>query len=241
MNFNSFVPLIYRLSVVKCLLNRAIRLCSSWNLLHLEISCIKSMLMRNSFPSWILDRIIKQSVSNYMNPVAKFGPHKERLYVGLRFLGKSTDGLRRSIKTICKKFIPNKDVIIYYKAGCRVSHCFNIKDTTPFEMRSGVVYEYKCVACHCNYIGQSSRHLRHRIAEHQGVSHLTGRVRRSQFHSSIRDHCFSCKGATYSTSNFKVLTTGRSEHELLIKERLLIDQLTPALNGNVGSRTLLLY
>ena len=198
------------------------------------------MLLRNAYPSWLLDRIIRNSVSNFVNPNVKFGPHKDRLYIGLPFLGKSTDGLRRSIKAICKQFIPNKDVIIYFKPGRRVANFFRLKDVTPLELRSCVVYEYTCAECHSSYIGQTSRHLRHRIAEHKGVSHLTDRVMKSQSHSSIRDHCLHCNGADCSLRNFKILATGSTDLELLVKERLFINQRKPALNGNSGSFELLL-
>ena len=198
------------------------------------------MLLRNAYPSWLLDRIIKDSVDSYINPNVKFGPHKERLYIGMPFLGKYTDGLRKSIKQICKQFISHKEVIIYFKPGRRVSNFFRVKDITPFEMRSSVVYEYTCAGCHSSYIGQTSRHLRHRIAEHRGVSHLTGNVMKSQAHSSIRDHCLLCKDADCSPRNFKILATGSTDLELLVKERLLINQRKPVLNGNSGAFELLL-
>jgi len=240
MNFNSFVPLMYRLSVFKCLVSRAFQLCSTWALFHLEIDSVRSMLLRNAYPSWLLDRIIKNSLSNFLNPNVKFGPNKERLYIGMPFLGKHTDSLRKTIKEICKQFIPHKDVIIYFKPGLRVSNFFRVKDVTPLELRSSVVYEFVCAGCQSCYIGKTNRHLRHRIAEHEGVSHLTGRVMKSQSHSSIRDHSSLCSGCNCSTRNFKILTTGKSDLELLIKERLLINHRKPSLNGNSGSFELLL-
>ena len=103
MNFNSFTPIAYRLSVLKGLLYRAFRLCSNWDLIHREINVIRSMLLRNAFPGWLLDRVIKQSVSNFINPRVKFGCRKEPIYIGLPFLGKSTDVLRASIVRICKQ------------------------------------------------------------------------------------------------------------------------------------------
>src|SRR6201995_4409815 len=132
-NFNSFVPLMYCLSVFKCLVSRAIQLCSTWSLFHVEIDSVRSMLLRNAYPSWLLDRIVKNSVSSSLNPNVKFGPQKERLYIGLPFLGKSTDSLRKSIKEICKQFIPHKDIVIYFKPGrgfptssvLRTSHLMN--------------------------------------------------------------------------------------------------------------------
>ena len=239
-NYNSFTPLIYRLSVFKCLIYRAYHLCSSWSLFHVEISNIRSMLLRNAYPSWVLDRIIKRSVAKFVLPDVKFGPNKERLYIGLPFLGSLTDQVRRSIKQINKQFMPHKDVIVYFKPGRQVSNFFHVKDSTPFELRSHVVYQYTCAGCNSSYIGQTARHLRHRIAEHTGTSHLTCKVMKSRFHSNIRDHCSQCTGSECSARNFKILARGSTELELLIKERLLINRVKPELNGNCGSFELLL-
>ena len=230
----------YRLSVLKGLLYRAFRLCSNWDLIHREINVIRSMLLRNAFPGWLLDRVIKQSVSNFVNPSVKFGCRKEPIYIGLPFLGKSTDVLRASIVRICKQLIPHKDVIFYCIPGRRVSTFFRIIDVTPHELRSRVVYEYTCPGCHSRYIGQTIRHLRHRVAEHAGISHLTGKPIKPVGHSSIRDHCQQCRGSNCTPQDFKILATGGNSLELLIKERLLIDEKKPLLNGNVGSFELLL-
>lgn len=132
------------------------------------------------------------------------------------------------------------DVIIYFKPGKRISNFFQVKDTTPVPLRSHVVYEFTCAGCHASYIGQTSRHLRHRVAEHQGVSHLTGRPVKSLCHSSIRDHCSHCHNSDISAQHFKILAGGSSEVELLVKERLLINNRKPLLNGNAGTFELLL-
>lgn len=239
-NYNSFTPLLYRLSVFKCLIYRAFQLCSNWSQIHDEISYLKSLLLRNAYPLWILDSIVKRSINNFLNSRRQFGPNKERIYVGLPFRGKSTENLRRAIKQIAKQFLPNKDVIIYFKPGKRISNFFHLKDATPFDLQSHVVYEYTCAICHYSYIGQTMRHIRHRIAEHAGVSHLTGATVKNQVHSSIRDHCNHCQGSNCSSRNFKILARGSNELELLIKERLLIQRRKPKINSNVGSFNLLL-
>src|ERR1700761_5187943 len=115
--------------------------------------------------TWLLDRIIKNSVSYFINSNVKLGPQKDRLNISMPFLGKSIDSVRKSIKEICKQFIPHKDVII--KPGRKVSNSFGVKNSTPFQMLSHVVYEYTCAECQPSYIGQTSRHLRDRLAEHR--------------------------------------------------------------------------
>ena len=208
---------------------------------HSEIQHLRKILLRNLFPSWLIDRVVKASINKFINPQIKYGPVKERIYIGLPFLGNQTDGIRRKIKLIFKTFIPHKDVFIYFKSGLRIKNFFKIKDVTPFCLRSRVVYQFTCANCQAGYIGQTSRHICHRIAEHKGVSHLTGKVMRNKVHSNIRDHLKVCPGSSITAENFRVLATGSSEQELLIKERLLIGRLCPSLNGTVGSTELLLY
>ena len=59
---------------------------------------MKSLLLRNAYPSWILDRIIKRSIDSFRNPCVQFRLNKELVYVRLPFLGKFTGNLRRAIK-----------------------------------------------------------------------------------------------------------------------------------------------
>src|ERR1700761_7883998 len=98
---------MYRLSVFKCLLSRAFLLCSTWNFFYDEINCMRSILLRNAYPSWLLDSIIKNSVSHFINPNVKLGPQKDRLYIGMPFLG--------NLLTVCvgqlKKFVRNSFLI----------------------------------------------------------------------------------------------------------------------------------
>ena len=167
------------------------------------------------------------------------GPQKERIFLGIPFIGQHAEETRRKILQICMKFIPHKDFYIYFKPSNRVGNFFQSKDSTPL-LRSYVIYEYKCAICHAGYIGQTTRHLRHRIAEHQGVSHLTLKEVKNKVHSNIRDHLNSCQTSNISLNNFRVVATGHSELDLLIKERLLIEKFRPDLNGNIGSFDLLL-
>src|SRR5215467_10033720 len=92
-----------------------------------------------------------------------------------------------------------------------------------------IVYQFTCAGCQSSYIGQTTRHLQHRIAEHAGISHLTGKPVKPVGHSSIRDHCQQCPGSNCTSRNFKILATGISDLELLVKERLLIEQKKPLL------------
>ena len=239
-NFNSFTPFSYRISVLKCLLHRAFHICSTWTSFHLEVDFIRNLLLRNCFPSWVIDRVIKSSISRFVEPKTVCGPKKDRIYLGIPYLGKVSDEFRRTIRRINRDYIPHKDIIVYFKQGMRLSNFFRTKDVTPFALQSHVVYNFTCAGCNASYIGQTARHMRHRIAEHSGTSHLTGKIMKLQYHSNIRDHCSSCPGSECSPLHFNILARGSSDFELLVKERLLIHLLKPSINGNSGAFELLL-
>jgi hypothetical protein len=50
----------------------------------------------------------------------------------------------------------------------RLSNFFPFKDRIPCELRSHVVYLYKCQCCGALYVGQTRRHIHTRISEHMG-------------------------------------------------------------------------
>ena len=84
------------------------------------------------------------------------------------------------------------------------------------------------------YTGKTKRRLHDRKTEH--FKALT-----SNSHSSaIADH-MTQTGHKIKWDHFDILATGQSDMHCKIKETLLIRDLKPALNENVGSEKLLLY
>ena len=114
------------------------------------------------------------------------------------------------------------------------------KDRIPIALRSHVVYQFTCQCCSALYVGQTRRHIHTRISEHIGVSPLTGKERSISTMSSILAHKHMHKHPV-STSDFKILSSGTSEWDLLIRESLLISQLNPVLNANIRSSPLELF
>ena len=105
---------------------------------------------------------------------------------------------------------------------------------------ANVVYQFTCQCCSALYVGQTRRHIHTRISEHMGVSPLTGKERSISTMSSILAHKHMHKHPV-SASDFKILSSGTSEWDLLIRESLLISQLNPVLNANIRSTPLELF
>ena len=107
------------------------------------------------------------------------------------------------------------------------------KDRLSRSLRSKVVYKASCWDCDDCYIGKTKRRLHFRKTEH--FKALT-----SNSHSSAIAAHMTQTGHRIKWDHFDILATGQFDIHCKIRETLLIRNLKPALNENVGSEKLLL-
>ena len=100
--------------------------------------------------------------------------------------------------------------------------------------RSKVVYRANCWDCDSFYVGKTKRQLHVRKTEHFKA------FSQGCHASALADHVIST-GPNIEWDHFDILTTGKSDLQCKIKETLLISELKPSLNENVGSEKLFLY
>ena len=100
--------------------------------------------------------------------------------------------------------------------------------STLRSLSTSVIYKYSCALCASEYIGSTSRTLKTRIAEHEGVSFRTGVPLSKPPHSSIRDHAEQCSGHV-SKDSFSILSSSNSS-DLRLLESIYIHKLKPKLN-----------
>jgi len=67
LKFNSLVPNRYKRNLVNCLLLRAYKISSSYQIIHNEFQIIKSMLMNNGYPVQFVDSCIKDFLNKCYN------------------------------------------------------------------------------------------------------------------------------------------------------------------------------
>ena len=63
----------------------------------------------------------------------------------------------------------------------RLRNDFSSKNFVPKTLRSSLIYKFLCRSCTVSYIGNTYRHLKERVLEHQGVSPRTGKVVHEDF------------------------------------------------------------
>ena len=108
------------------------------------------------------------------------------------------------------------------------------KDRLNRSLKSKVVYKASCWDCDDFYIGKTKRRLHDRETEHFRA------LTKSCQASAVADHITST-GHNIKWDHFEILANGLSDIHCRIKESLLIKDLKPPLNENVGSEKHFLY
>ena len=62
LHFKSFTLFSSKLSLIKYLIDRSFKICNNWNSFHndIEIENIKSNLIKNAYPTFLIDKLIKK-------------------------------------------------------------------------------------------------------------------------------------------------------------------------------------
>ena len=60
LNFKSFTSFSYKISLIKCLIDRSFKIYNNWNSFHNVIENIKSNLIKNACPAILINKIIKK-------------------------------------------------------------------------------------------------------------------------------------------------------------------------------------
>ena len=108
------------------------------------------------------------------------------------------------------------------------------KDRYNRSQKSKIVYKASYWDCDAFYIGKTKRRLHDRKTEHFKDLTQIGHA------SAVAEHSIST-GHNIKWDHFEILASGQCDLQFKIKETLLIRDLKPALNENVGSENLLLY
>ena len=117
---------------------------------------------------------------------------------------------------------------------------FRFNYRVPYNLVSGVVYEYTQSKCNSSYYSGIQRHLKFRSCEHIRISLFTFRETKPSKESSIRDHLLQPDN-NLLFNEFTILGHGNKNNILEIKENLLIKRYQPLLSKSISSPMLDLF
>ena len=101
-NFDSFTSRFYKISLTKCLIDRAYKINNTWASFDNHVIKIKETLKRNSFPPFLIDGIIKSYLNKvHSNSDQSYPESDKTLFVNLHTLEKIQSKFRKS----CQKSV----------------------------------------------------------------------------------------------------------------------------------------
>ena len=56
LNFKNFPSFSYKICLIKCLIDRSFKICNNWNSFHNDMENIKSSLIKNAYPPFLIDK-----------------------------------------------------------------------------------------------------------------------------------------------------------------------------------------
>ena len=165
-NFTSFTNYIYKIGLVRTLVDRAFKINNSEELLDRDLGKISETLQKNMFPRRVVENIInKKKLDNFQVQTDESGKQQIR-YFKFPFIGVFSKLAKNKIHSLIKSFcLPETNARLIFTT-CKVGQYFSQKDAIPLELRSWVVYKFVCASCNASYIGQTTRHLSTRVNEH---------------------------------------------------------------------------
>ena len=235
LNWMSLTAKSYKIGLIKCLLNRAWKICSNYELFHLEVLKTKAILRKNEYPCSVIDKEIKKFMNRkYPDASAKVGPaedsnlNKNKIYLVLPYFNNKMDDFSKRLTDLVFKYYPSLDFRLMFSCPASLSNRFSFKDKTPVLLQSLVVYRIGCQDCKDFYIGKTARCLIRRIAEHKNG------IGKGDYQSALYKHALENKH-TIDYEGIEILDKANSDHKLLLKEMLYINKLKPTLNRQKNS------
>jgi len=172
--WNSLVPRSYHKSSIVSLVNRAIRVCSTYVLLDEELNNIRSMAYLNDYPYYFIEKIINEQLNKLYelpsppNPIeATSNENKKYRYIEIPYIGKSSYTFGKKLKFIIQQQDPTANLRVIYQTTNPTKRYFPTKDNLNIQQKSGVVYQISCTNCNKTYIGKTIRQTYRRVQEHE--------------------------------------------------------------------------
>ena len=101
LNFKSFTSFSYKISLIKCLIDRSFKVCNNWNSFHSDIENIKSNLIKNAYPPFLIDKVIKKYLDyNFSSNQNQLKDKSDVYYFKLLHIGSLSHNIKNKLSKI---------------------------------------------------------------------------------------------------------------------------------------------
>ena len=106
LNFKSFASFSYKISLIKCLIDKSFKICNNWNSFYNCIEIIKSNLIKNACSPFFIDKVIKKYLYyNFSSNQNQFKDKSDVHYFKLPYIGNLSHHIEDKLSKLCKGFV----------------------------------------------------------------------------------------------------------------------------------------
>ena len=140
--FDNFTSRFYKISLLKCFIDRAYKINNTWASFHNDVTKIKETLKRNTFPPFLIDKIKKSYLDkvNSNSDQSNLESDKTR-FLNLPYMGKYSEQVQEKLSKICKQFCKDTHLKIVF-TSFKINNYFSTKNKTPNFLKSFLVYKF---------------------------------------------------------------------------------------------------
>ena len=209
----------YKLGLVKTLVIRIYRICSSKEIIEKELDVLRVTLNDNGYPPHIVRRGIAEGealIRTMSNNKKDMDKDKKTIFFTMKYYGQESVIFASRVKKSIKKLLPNLTVQFAFKKHISIKSIFLpiLKGKDEKKKEKNLVYSIPCKDCQKTYIGETARMKDTRMKEHKA------KIRTLASDSKIVEHILKHKH-DFDFDNVKVLAHESDWRRRIIKESIL--------------------
>jgi hypothetical protein len=212
----------YKLGLIKTLVIRIYRICSTKQIITNELNLLRVTLANNGYPPHIIKRGISEGeilIRTMSQRKEDKKDNKKVMFFTIKYYGQESIVFASRIKKICRKLLPNLIIQFAFKKHMSLKSVFLpiLKGIDEDKKKKKLVYSIPCMDCDKVYIGETSRMKETRMKEHRR------KVKSLSSDSKLVEHILKYKHR-FDFSNSETLAYESDWRKRVIKESILTNR-----------------
>ena len=134
---------------------------------HNDIQNIKSNLIKNAYPTFLIDKAIKKYLDYKFSSNQNQLKDKPHVYCfKLPDIANLSHHIKNKFLKLCKEFFKQNFNSNLLFNSFKIKNDFAYKHPISNDFKSFLVYKFTCANCNLSYIGKTCRHFKTRIEKH---------------------------------------------------------------------------
>ena len=228
LQWNSFAPTQQKVSLLRSLTSRAVKICSD-SMLSQELDKLRNIFLDNGYPSLVIERAVKSTAQRKV--MQEPDGREIKAFLRLPWIGNKSNGLKKEVLNAIAHGFPKVKARIVFTTERAFSG--RRKDVLPPTALNLCIYKFTC-RCSRTYVGKTTQQLGERIKQHvpdKLFVNLRGKTAVTASDSAITRHLkenIECADIGLR-QQFEILARARHSQHLDVLEALYIRSKSPDL------------